>query len=284
MGGKSSEETMKCELCSFKNPKGTVTAIIIKDNKLLLLKRNEAPFKGKWDLPGGYMQEGEHPEDTLKRELVEELSVSSTLTEMVMVPGTATWKRKTFPIINHVYLAEIHQDIVLDKENSAYKWVPIKDLKDNEIAFYSNQDVVMMMKKMFAFDLDRIRELISQLDKSAYVNEYSLYKAIINGYISTVYDNGKLIGMGWIFPRQTLLRRQAVVEDMIVDEEYRGKGLGKRLINDLIKWAEINNMDMVELTTNPLREAANHLYKSVGFKFHPTNHYLYKVNKNENYS
>ena len=83
--------------------------------------------------------------------------------------------------------------------------------------------------------------------------------------------------MGWIFPRQTMLRNQAVIEDMIVDDNQRGKGYGKEIVLDLIKWAKNNGVEMIELTSNPKRIAANELYKKVGFNLHPTNHYLMKL-------
>jgi len=83
--------------------------------------------------------------------------------------------------------------------------------------------------------------------------------------------------MGWIFPRRTLLRKQAVVEDMIVNGNYRGQGLGEKILRDLIKWAKKEGIEVIELTTNPKRVAANSLYKKVGFKLHETNHYLLKL-------
>ncbi|MBU3935060.1 hypothetical protein KJ909_00110 [Patescibacteria group bacterium] len=45
-----------CELCKFENPKTAVTAIVIKDGRVLVLKRKEEPFKGEWDFPGDYLQ------------------------------------------------------------------------------------------------------------------------------------------------------------------------------------------------------------------------------------
>ena len=82
------------------------------------------------------------------------------------------------------------------------------------------------------------------------------------------------MGMGWIFPRRTLLRKQAVVEDMIVNEKYRGRGLGEKILLDLISWAKKQKIEVIELTTNSKRVAANSLYQKIGFKLHPTNHYL----------
>jgi len=83
--------------------------------------------------------------------------------------------------------------------------------------------------------------------------------------------------MGWIFVRQTMLRKQAVVEDMIVDDAHRGKGYGKKMLLELIDWAKKEGIDTIELTSNPKRIAANELYKKAGFKLHPTNHYLYNI-------
>ena len=123
-----------------------------------------------------------------------------------------------------------------------------------------------------------VKNLVSQLDSLASVDETKWGEAVKNGFVATEYnDEGKLIGFGWIFPRQTLLRKQAVVEDMIIDNTYRGTGLGRKILQKLIKWARENDVEVVELTTNPKRVAANELYKSEGFKLHETNHYLLKL-------
>ena len=271
----------ECELCAFENPKATSTGIVIHKNRVLLLKRNEEPFKGKWDFIGGYLDKGETPEQAMSRELKEELSVHGFKLDFVKTfAGTAQWGDKKFPILSHLFLVELedHRVITLNEENSEYTWVNIRDIHTDSIAFDSNQVISQYLKDNFVFDLTRIRELMAQLDPSAVINEHSLYRAMLNGYVSRKYDEDKLVGMGWIFPRQTALRRQAVVEDMIVDESQRGKGLGKEILKDLLAWAKDQNMDMVELTTNAKREAANGLYKSEGFWLHETNHYLYNVN------
>lgn len=271
-------EKFQCELCSFKNPKATATAIIIKDNKILLLKRSQEPFFGKWDLPGGYLNENESPKQAVRREITEELGVSVvSLTFIKALPGQAQWKEQVFPILSHFFLVEVTGDIKLNQENNEYRFADIRNINPNEISFDSNQAVIKWIKESFAFDLDRVTELTRQLDDSAIVNEQSLYKAILNGFVSKIYDKQKLIGLGWIFPRQTMLRKQAVIEDMIVDQAYRGKGCGQKMLLELIDWAKKEGVDTIELTSNPKRIAANELYKKVGFQLHPTNHYLYKI-------
>ena len=265
-----------CELCAFENPKPTATAIVIRGQKLLVARRNEEPFKGEWDFIGGYLQKNETPEEALRREIQEELRVEADLTYLGAFSGTASYKNLDYPILSSAYLAELNGEIKLNKEeNSEISWVPIAELKT--VAFDSNQKILDFVKKKFIYDLDKVRKLVSQLDSTAVVNEQSLYKAMLDGYVSKIEDGGELVGMGWIFPRQTMLRCQAVVEDMIVDDRYRGKGLGEKILLDLIRWAKEKGVEVVELTTNPKRLAANSLYKKVGFKLHETNHYLLKL-------
>ncbi len=269
---------MNCEFCNFKNPKATVTAIIIKDNKILLLKRNEEPFKNMWDLPGGYMQEKETPEEALRREIKEELDVDFVkLTFIKALPGISEWRGQQFPVLIHFFLTEINDKIKISSENKEYDFIDLKNINYLQIAFDSNQEMIKYLKKEFVFDIDRVKKLINQLDSSAILNEQFLYKAMHNGFVSKIYEGEKLIGLGWIFARQTMLRKQAVIEDMIVDGAYRGKGYGKKMLLELIDWARKEGVDTIELTSNPKRIAANELYKKIGFKLHSTNHYLYKL-------
>ncbi len=221
------------------------------------------------------MQEMETPEQSMLRELKEELGVGGKVTHIKDFPGYGQWKGGDIPITSHAFLVEIEGEIKLNEENSAFEWVPLKEIES--VAFDSNMDILKFVKEKFTFDLDRVRELVKQLDPSAEVKEYSLYKAVLEGYLATEYDNGVLVGMGWAFPRQTLLRKQAVIEDMIVDESQRGKGLGYKILDNVIQQAKADGCEMIELTTNPKREAANKLYQKYGFVIHLTNHYLYKV-------
>lgn len=83
--------------------------------------------------------------------------------------------------------------------------------------------------------------------------------------------------MGWIFARQTLLRRQAVIEDMIVDAAWRRQGIATEVMQKLITWAKQHKIEVIELITNPKRVAANRFYRTAGFHLHKTNHYLLRL-------
>ena len=49
--------------------------LLISDDKILLIKKHGGPYDGKLDLPGGTIEFGETPVDTLKRELQEEVGI-----------------------------------------------------------------------------------------------------------------------------------------------------------------------------------------------------------------
>lgn len=270
--------TCDCELCKFNNPRGTATAVTIRGGKLLMMKRNQEPFIGTWDLPGGFMNAGETPEQTMRREIKEELGTDSALDFIGWFPGNHIWKGQEYAILSHVFLAELKGEITLDtQENSDYAWRDVQTLDPSTTALDSNQAVLRYVKEKFGVDYSMLVRLAAQLDSSARINETNLYRSILNGYMSKKVVDGKLVGAGWIFPRRTLLRKQAVIEDMIVDESERGKGYGKEIVLDLMRWAKEQGVEVIELTSNPKRVAANELYKRVGFELHPTNHYLYKV-------
>lgn len=53
--------------------------LVVREGLALLTRRGHAPHEGSWDLPGGFADNGEHPEDTARRELREELGIDVEL-------------------------------------------------------------------------------------------------------------------------------------------------------------------------------------------------------------
>ena len=62
-----------CGFTAYAHSHPTACALVAdEDGRLLLARRAGEPDRGKWDLPGGFLEEGEHPLDALRRELREE--------------------------------------------------------------------------------------------------------------------------------------------------------------------------------------------------------------------
>ena len=72
-GDASRVECPACGFVSYASSKTTAGALCLdEDRRVLLARRRAEPFRGRWDIPGGFLEEGEHPLDGLRRELREE--------------------------------------------------------------------------------------------------------------------------------------------------------------------------------------------------------------------
>jgi len=71
----------------------------------------------------------------------------------------------------------------------------------------------------------------------------------------------------------------AWIEDVVVDESWRGQGIGRELTLAAIQRAAERGAKAVDLTSRPQREAANRLYAGMGFELRPTNLYRYPLGK-----
>lgn len=67
---------------NVKSPKLTVDGIIIKNDSILLIKRKNYPFEGKWALPGGFVEYGETTEEAVIREILEETGLETKINRL----------------------------------------------------------------------------------------------------------------------------------------------------------------------------------------------------------
>jgi ribosomal protein S18 acetylase RimI-like enzyme len=89
--------------------------------------------------------------------------------------------------------------------------------------------------------------------------------------------DGAIVGVSTlaVFPIPTA--RRAWVEDVIVDEAAAGQGVGAQLVQAMLDRARELGCATVDLTSRPSREAANHLYKKLGFRPRETNVYRFEL-------
>ena len=88
-------------------------------------------------------------------------------------------------------------------------------------------------------------------------------------------DDRSCIGMITVGIYVTPTGKKAWIEDVVVDEKFRGEGVGKRLTNFAIQFAKDQDADVVMLTSKPERIPANSLYKKLGFEQKKTNVYRF---------
>jgi ribosomal protein S18 acetylase RimI-like enzyme len=69
---------------------------------------------------------------------------------------------------------------------------------------------------------------------------------------------------------------RAWIESVVVDNAFRGRGIGEQLSRRAVEHAQLLGAKSIDLTSRPSREAANRLYKKIGFEQRETNVYRYK--------
>ena len=79
--------------------------------------------------------------------------------------------------------------------------------------------------------------------------------------------------MTTLYFEYTLMKNAGLIEDVVVDQNYRDKGIAKMLIQNLIEIGKEKKLEQIGLTSHPSRQAANNLYIKLGFKKRDTNVY-----------
>ncbi len=126
-----------------------------------------------------------------------------------------------------------------------------------------------------------LERLVPQLSKSNPPPSVDAVDAMLRSDAVTQFvardDDGTIVGVSTlaVFPLPTALR--AWIEDVIVDEASNGRGIGTALTEAMIERARALGCTTVDLTSRPSREAANHLYKKVGFVQRETNVYRFTL-------
>ena len=88
-------------------------------------------------------------------------------------------------------------------------------------------------------------------------------------------DEGRVIGMLTLIVYRVPTGIRGRIHDVVVDEAARGQGAGEALTREALELARSIGVATVHLTTRTQREAANRLYRRLGFERHETNVYVW---------
>jgi 8-oxo-dGTP diphosphatase len=99
-----------------------VVAAIIHDaeGRIFATQRGYGDYKDWWEFPGGKMEQGETPEEALKREIWEELETRIVVERFV---ATVEWDYPQFHLTMHCYLCHVESGHLELKEHEAAKWL-----------------------------------------------------------------------------------------------------------------------------------------------------------------
>ncbi len=105
-----------------------VVAAIIHDaeGRIFATQRGYGDYKDWWEFPGGKMEQGETPEEALKREIWEELETRIVVERFV---ETVEWDYPQFHLTMHCYLCYVESGHLELKEHEAAKWLNKDELE-----------------------------------------------------------------------------------------------------------------------------------------------------------
>lgn len=134
----------RCRYAEFFGPVAAVGALIINEaDQLLLVRRARQPGKGKWGLPGGFVDRDETIEAALARETLEETQLRIATSEyLTTFPNHYDYQGVVVPVIDLFFLCRVapEDQLVLNRDElESHEWVRPSQMHLAEMAFISNR-------------------------------------------------------------------------------------------------------------------------------------------------
>jgi ADP-ribose pyrophosphatase YjhB (NUDIX family) len=129
----------QCGWIHFVDPKVAAAVLIEQDGRVLLVRRNNEPFRGLWTLPAGFINGGENPAEAAARECLEETGLNVRVTRVLdIIPGKEHPRGADFII---VYQASVIDGLLKpDDDADAVEWFARENLPP--LAFRATQKVL----------------------------------------------------------------------------------------------------------------------------------------------
>jgi ADP-ribose pyrophosphatase YjhB (NUDIX family) len=131
-GGRERLACPECSFVHFGEFSIGVGGVVIRDGKVLLIRRGQEPFKGWWQIPGGYAEHDEEIEQAVEREVYEESGVSARAKWVLGIRNSLGQPSTNVYVI---FLLEAERgDARVDGEESA------------DVGFFSPEEIASMEK------------------------------------------------------------------------------------------------------------------------------------------
>ncbi|WP_311245539.1 GNAT family N-acetyltransferase [Microbacterium sp. WCS2018Hpa-23] len=132
---------------------------------------------------------------------------------------------------------------------------------------------ISIAERLTSSDLQQIETLLPQLSATARFDServLSLLEAQ-NAHLFIARESGRIVGMATLAMAPLITGWHGSIEDVVVDQSTRGRGIARLLLEAIIDESERRGLSKLDLTSRPSRESALRLYESVGFLRRDTN-------------
>jgi 8-oxo-dGTP diphosphatase len=143
-------ECAECGFVTYAHSMPTASAVVgDREGRVLLSRRAQDPGAGKWDLPGGFVEEGEHPLECLRRELREEAGIALAEQELLGVwMDHYEYKRRVVTTLNVYYSARIAEGTPTPADDVVeLRWFAPDEVPVRELAFEHIQEVLLAWRR-----------------------------------------------------------------------------------------------------------------------------------------
>jgi ADP-ribose pyrophosphatase YjhB (NUDIX family) len=136
----------RCPFCGrswYRNSSPAVGVVIVRDGKALVTVRAQEPEKDRIDLPGGFLEVGEHPVDGIMREVREELGVEIEIVGAPFLPETHTYGPDGGYVLPIGFRASIVRGEPSPSDDVAeVRWIPPEDVNSTDFAWEHDRRMV----------------------------------------------------------------------------------------------------------------------------------------------
>ena len=126
---------------------------------------------------------------------------------------------------------------------------------------------------------EAMQRFLDQLTSSPMTLTETMFRQLLeseNSHLFFLMKDGQIAGMLTVGIYYSPTGGKAWIEDVVIDESFRGQGLSKLLVAHAIEFTKAKQVPSLMLTSNPKRVVANKLYQSMGFGRKETNVYRMK--------
>lgn len=120
-----------------------------------------------------------------------------------------------------------------------------------------------------------VQEYTQLLDNTYFLKE-NHFRQIIdsdNSHLFLIFSENNIAGMLTLAIYKSPTGAKGWIEDVAISDSHKGQGLGRKIVQHAIDYAKTSGVELLMLTSNPTRIAANKLYQAIGFEQKTTNVY-----------
>jgi len=146
IGGAKRQVCPQCGSIVYEHSRPCAGALVVDRGCVLLVKRAVDPFKGYWDIPGGFLEAGEHPAAGAARELLEETGLSIEPIEVVGL-FVDEYGADKIPTLSIVYHARVKSGTArAASDASEVRWFALDQLPDKLAFPWSRQAIDALIR------------------------------------------------------------------------------------------------------------------------------------------